>query len=136
MIAIRRLCGSFRCVRPAKPSTTTRWTDAFTPLVRYLQNSPSHVVYVTDWGILETVNLLSEGEVPVQDATAALPAMLADKNALFLTHAPAYEIWPAREQALREFAAPNGYRRELLMQVPDRNGRKIFEVSRYSSASK
>ena len=49
---------------------------------------------MTDWGIIETVNLLSEGEVPVEDGTSltnpdTLTAVLENGNAVIYRTRPA-----------------------------------------------
>ncbi len=49
-----------------------RWTDAFSPLTDSLYKAKSPRIITADWGILETLNLLSEGELPVLDASFAL----------------------------------------------------------------
>src|SRR2546422_3321257 len=42
------------------------WTDAIYPLSDYLETSKPQVVYINDWGILNVVRLLTEGQVPLQ----------------------------------------------------------------------
>ncbi len=120
-----------------------RWTDAFSPLAEWLQKAHSPRIITADWGILETLNLLSEGELPVQDASFALrtsgdpefrevlASMLAAPDTLWVTHAAAAEQWSGVNLNLIHFASAHGYSKELLHTVHDRNGRSIFEILRF-----
>jgi len=103
---------------------------------------PKRVV-VTDWGILETMNLMTEGSAPVQDATVALRAlpreedaaevraMISDPGAVFLRHTAGIEQFPGLNGVLDSFAFKNGFKEETLQLIHDRNGRAIFEIVRY-----
>jgi hypothetical protein len=122
---------------------SVRWTDAFTPLVGYLRQFAPKRVLVTDWGILETINLVTEGSAPVQDASEALRtlpheeaatqlrAMISDPSAVFLRHTTGNEQFLGLNGKLDSFAIENGFEREILQLIHDRNGRAIFEVVRY-----
>jgi hypothetical protein len=122
---------------------SVRWTDAFTPLVDYLKQFEPKRVVVTDWGILETINLVTEGSAPVQDASQALRtlprkeaaeqlrAMISDPGAVFLRHTTGNEQFRGLNRTLDSFAAENGFEREILQLIHDRNGRAIFEIVRY-----
>jgi hypothetical protein len=123
---------------------SVRWTDAFTPLIQSLKQRGAHEVFLVDWGITETVNLLTEGGVPVHDLSFGIRDSAADpryrqweaslmesKNNLWVGHSAGAEQWPGINAKLSEIAAASGYRKELLETVLDRNGRAIFELFRF-----
>lgn len=120
-----------------------RWTDAINPLIAYLGRLRVDRVFVLDWGMLETINLLSQGAIPVQEGfgvlaepsspgrRAFLEAMISDPDNVFVTHTPGREVYPGMSARLDAFAAAEGYRREPLQTIYDRNGRAIFDVYRF-----
>lgn len=115
--------------------TAVRWTDAFPGLVEQLERRSAHQVYVLDWGILETINLMSEGSVQVTDGTGPLNAggteldtMLNDRGALYVTHTETFEQWPGLRGKLLERAAALGRRPRPVASLADRNARPVFEV--------
>ncbi|MBM3775341.1 MAG: glycosyltransferase family 39 protein, partial [Acidobacteria bacterium] len=116
-----------------------RWTDAINPLARDLAGRPFERIFVMDWGIVETVNLLSEGRIPVQFGMDAITAgdsglvvqMVSGPDYGFVAHSPEYDILPNIRPELEAIARKSGYRRETLTTIRDRNGRATFEVFRY-----
>lgn len=112
-----------------------RWTDAMDELNQTLADLHSSHVYVADWGIVETINLLSEGETPVYyaDVTSAAAErnMLESPGAIFVAHAPGAAFFPQQRAALEQDAAAEGYTREVIAQIHDRNGRPAFDVFRF-----
>ncbi len=119
-----------------------RWTDAFTPLTTWLCSTKAPAILVADWGIIETLNLVSEGELPVEDAATAIRAnnraamrnwMAADRD-IWVTHSREYEQWPGQYDTLRKTAESLGYSQEMLQIIHDRNGRPIFEIFRFRHA--
>jgi len=112
-----------------------RWTDAFTPLIEKLEPKPAPLVFICDWGILETINLLTEGTVPILDGTGPLKSggpvldtMLASPAALYITHTLELEQIPGMRQKLADAAVARGLRKRTLSTITDRNGRPIFEI--------
>lgn len=116
---------------------SVRWSDAFGPLHERLRASRAETILIADWGILETLNLMSQGELPLLDASAllypeaqpeALVPRLYLKGAVWVTHSAGREQWEGVNQALDQAARDAGVRRELLHTVRDRNGRSIFDI--------
>ncbi len=130
-----------------RDGTGVRWTDAFEPLTAWLTEARSPAVFGADWGILETLNLLSEGELPVQDASfalrppnetqqiALLTRMLASPGALWVTHSAGAEQWTGVRLNLSRIAESLGYSQEVLHTVHDRHGRPIFDILRFRRAA-
>jgi hypothetical protein len=112
-----------------------RWTDAMDQLDRTLTDLHAPSVFIADWGIIETINLLSEGETPVSYAdttsSASMHNMLEAPGTVFVAHAPGLAFLPEQRAALEQYAAGEGYTRESIAQIHDRNGRPAFDVFRY-----
>jgi len=112
-----------------------RWTDAMDQLDRTLADLRAPRIFVADWGIIETINLLSEGETPVYYADAgsavALHQMFDSPGTVFVTHAQGAAFFPEQRAALEQYAAHEGYTRETIAEIHDRNGRPAFDVFRF-----
>jgi hypothetical protein len=112
-----------------------RWTDAFDELKQYLADSRSPRICIADWGIGETLNLLSEGEMPIyfpdmrtpatEDATIQWP------RSVFVAHPRAIAMHPETRAELDARAAHDGYEDVPVATISDRNGRPTFEVFRF-----
>ena len=112
-----------------------RWTDAIGPLQQYLVTSKADRIFIADWGFIETLCLLTEGEIPVYSADVPDPAMLrriiAGPRQLFVSHAPEYTFLPRIRARVEEQARQDGYEEEHLATIFDRNGRPTFDVFRF-----
>ncbi len=82
--------------------------------------------------MIETINLLSEGETPVvapnMNDAAWVRRMLANPKYVFVAHTPEYAIQPDTRAALEAAARSGGYQEVPLQIISDRNGRPTFEV--------
>jgi hypothetical protein len=116
---------------------SVRWTDAFTPLHRFLRETPAEAIVTADWGILETLNLMSQGELPVVDAStllypqpqpAALIPRLRAAGAIWVAHSAGREQWEGVNAALDDAAAQADVSKEIVSTIYDRNGRAIFDI--------
>ena len=130
-----------------------RWTDAMDSLNQYLielhhpsktdpkprdpERLPAKVdrIFIADWGLIETLNLLSEGDTPVVAADTSDPAvldhMIASPTSLFVAHTPQFAYVPQFRAAIEERARLRGCEEQLLTTIADRNGRPTFEVFRF-----
>jgi hypothetical protein len=112
-----------------------RWTDALDPLNRYLLDAKPERVFIADWGFLETLNLVDEGEEPFYSADTPdreeMARMLGGARYLFVSHTPNYEFHPEIRARIEEVARSSGYEEEHLATIPDRNGRPTFDVFRF-----
>ena len=108
------------------------WTDAVQPLEQYLSASKARQIFVTDWGIFEPLNLLSEGTMPVYmgdaDQPTALDRMISNPHHLFVAHLPEYTYQPKIRVQIENRARVTGFDEELVSTIFDRYGRGIFEV--------
>jgi hypothetical protein len=112
-----------------------RWTDAINPLKRRLGGVRSSRIYIIDWGIVETLNLLSEGSIPAEEpdwsVSDNLRRMVTDPDAAFVAHTAGHAYFPQRRIMLEEAAINEGYEVVPLDTIYDRNGRARFDIFRF-----
>jgi hypothetical protein len=112
-----------------------RWTDAMDPLQRYLADLHARRIVAADWGFIETMNLLGEGELPMYYADTAseqsIGALLLDPSNVFVAHEPGFAFHPQERGALEDLARREHYQEEPLTTIQDRNGRPTFDVFRF-----
>jgi 4-amino-4-deoxy-L-arabinose transferase-like glycosyltransferase len=121
------------------------WTDAIYPLAARVQELRAPAIYTVDWGIFDSLRLLGAGSLPLHAAVdltgdrgmsgeqkKAMLHFLSLPGAIFLAHTPGNEFYPAINRRLGAFAAAQGYRRETIATVSDRNGRPRFEIFRFT----
>jgi len=122
------------------------WTDAIFPLSERLQAVRSQPVYINDWGIFESVQMLNRGqgllglgfdplEKPILDAEdeVILIARIKDPTAVFVSHTDEDEMFKGLNARFVRLATLNGYSRQAMFAVSDRNGRKRFDVFRFTA---
>ncbi len=111
------------------------WTDAIDPLNIYLQSLHADYVFIGDWGYLETLNLLSEGSLPVVAADTTdqteIQRMLAAGQSVFVFHAPPYAFQPELRERIESAARDHGWEQQHLQTIYDQNGRPTFDVFRF-----
>ena len=112
-----------------------RWTDAMDPLHRYLADLHARQIVAADWGFMETMNLLSEGELPMIYADTgseqAIVGLLGDPSNVFVAHTPGFAFHPGERAALEDLAQREHYQKELITTIQDRSGRPTFDVFRF-----
>jgi len=114
---------------------TVRWTDAMDPLQRYLEDLHARQIVAADWGFMETMNLQSEGLLPMVYADTssdqAVNALLSDPQNVFVAHTGGAAFHPQERAALEDLARREQYMEEPLTTIEDRNGRPTFDVFRF-----
>ena len=112
-----------------------RWTDALYPLERRLETLRSPNIYIVDWGILESINLLCDGTLPLGSPdfnnSPNLHKIVADPRAAFVAHMPSFAYFPQHRALLEDAAASDGYEEVPIEIIYDRNGRATFDVFRF-----
>jgi 4-amino-4-deoxy-L-arabinose transferase-like glycosyltransferase len=120
------------------------WTDAIFPLTGYMKGLPYKHIYCIDWGMLDSLRLLSHGTLPgllvgddpvshaqlTEDERATVLREVADPDGVFIAHTKDYENFKGVNEKLLKFAGENGYAREMLRVIPDSYGRPAYEVYR------
>jgi hypothetical protein len=120
------------------------FTDALFPLTETLSKRTAQPIYVLDWGIDVTVNLETSGHLmlrvangPFMDDTPSQAdrdiagRMIADRDAVFVSHVAERESFPGVGRRADQMALGLGYRKQVLETIADSNGRPVFEVFRY-----
>lgn len=112
-----------------------RWTDAVYPLERRIETLRAPNIYIVDWGIFETIHLLSDDAAPVQEPdwsdTGDLRKIVSDPRAAFVAHTAKYAYMPQQRAILEDAAAGAGYEEVPVEIVYDRYGRATFEIFRF-----
>ena len=112
-----------------------RWTDAMDPLQRYLTDLHAPRIVAADWGFMETMNLQSEGELPMMyidtGSNEAIAAQVRDPLSVFVAHTAGLAYHPGERAALEDAARREQYQEEPLTTIHDRNGRPTFDVFRF-----
>jgi hypothetical protein len=112
-----------------------RWTDALYPLEQLLEKLRSPNIYIVDWGIYESINLLSDNSTPVEGPdwsnADTLRKIVSDPRAAFVAHTPQYAYMPQQRALLEDIATNAGYEEVPIEIIYDRNGRATFDVFRF-----
>jgi hypothetical protein len=123
------------------------WNDAIVPLADSLRGARASNIFCVDWGILDSLRLLSRGRLPVRVGSdpVSKPALseadreivrgwVQEPDHLFIAHTEGNEFFTGTNAKLQHLAVEMGYRRVMLQVIGDRYGRKIFEVYRFLPA--
>ncbi|MES1258231.1 MAG: glycosyltransferase family 39 protein [Acidobacteriota bacterium] len=115
------------------------WTDAIYRLADSLDKKSASWFGILDWGYLNGVRMLHEGDLPlflvdVNADPAEFRREIGSPDYLFIQHTDDKEIFAGINDRLRKAAAQAGYVERLERRVPDRNGRPVFELFRFSKA--
>ena len=119
------------------------FTDASFALSKEISD-PGPLVVTLDWGMIDTLAFLHQGRVtlrigdppfmtdsPSENERKTIDWLLSYPGAIFVTHVPGRENFPAVRPHLDRAAADRGLRKEPIKIVPDSNGRPVFEVFRF-----
>ena len=120
------------------------WTEAIFPLSDYMKRIPASDVFCVDWGMMDSMRLLSRGKLPLRVGTDPISKTAsndADREYLdrtisgpghvFINHTKDFEFFPGVNDKLVQFASGIGYRREIMAVIADGNGRPVYEVYRF-----
>jgi hypothetical protein len=120
------------------------WTDAIYPLSNYLKRVKHGAIYVDDWGMINILILLNRGSMPLRGGSDPLAKSrldsedrrmvldrIAENESIFVAHPDNLELFKGVNANLIAVATEAGYHREMLAEIPDRNGRPMFEVFRF-----
>ena len=121
------------------------WTDAIFNLRDYMKSVHTGNIYCVDWGILDSLRLLSNGTLPllVGDDPISKPElspqdrppverMVGDPGAVFIAHTKDFENFHEVNNKLVKFAEGMGYQREMMAVIPDTYGRPAYQVYRFA----
>jgi hypothetical protein len=120
------------------------WSDAIFSLSDDLMAAHAPVIYCADWNMIESLRLLDRGALPLRNGMDPAPApgmnptdrawllsMIAAPGAIWVTHVPEFEFFPAVRPRLDQFAAAAGFDHRPLRTIRDAHGRPTFELYRF-----
>ena len=120
------------------------WTDAIFGLAGYLKSVPADNVFCMDWGMMESLRLLSSGKLPLRVGTDPInkPSLddadrqylartISEPRQVFINHPKDFEFFPGVNDKLVNYAAAAGYRRDVMAVISDSYGRPVYEVYRF-----
>jgi 4-amino-4-deoxy-L-arabinose transferase-like glycosyltransferase len=120
------------------------WTDAIFRLDDYLKGTSPSNVFCVDWGIMDSMRLLTRGELPLRVGTDPInrPALndadreflaraISGPGNIFINHTKDFEFFTGVNNKLVKYAADAAYRREVMAVIPDSNRRPVYEVYRF-----
>jgi len=127
-------------VQMVRNGATGSWTDAIFPLYDDVKDTRAKQVFCMDWGILDSLRLLSKGKLPLQVGYGGLTnpeaaAMVSDPSNVFVGHTKDAEVVRGSTEKLVQSAAESGYSRQVLAVISDSYARPTFEVFRFTRAS-
>ncbi len=112
-----------------------RWTDAMDPLQQYLRNLDGPRIIAADWGFLETMNLLTKGELITFDADlrsdSTILKAISDPDNVFIRFTPPVAFEPATMAFIQRVAQGENYEQEHITTIYDLSGRPTFDVFRF-----
>jgi hypothetical protein len=123
------------------------WTDAIFPLNDAVKRMPADHVFVIDWGILDSLRLLSHGKLKLREGSdpvnkpeltaedrEEIVRRVADPEALFIGRSKPAEVFQGVTEKMVQFAAGAGYSRQPVATISDPYGRPMFELFRFAPA--
>jgi 4-amino-4-deoxy-L-arabinose transferase-like glycosyltransferase len=124
------------------------WTDAIFRLSEYLKGSDPEGIYCVDWGMMDSLRLLSRGKLPLRVGTDPinkpqlddadrdfLARVIAEPGNLYVNHTKDFEFFTGINDKLITLAETLGYARRVVAVIPDSNGRPVYEVYQFDEAS-
>ena len=123
------------------------WSEAIFPLNETVKAVPAKYVFCIDWGIIDSLRLLSHGKLKLREGSDPInkPELTpedreevarraADPDAIFVGRARDAEVFKGVTEKTVKIAADAGYARQTIAAISDRYGRPMFEVFRFVPA--
>jgi len=116
------------------------WTDAIYRLSGSIEKTDKNNWFgLVDWGYLNGLRLLHEGDLPVfivqVDGDAGeLKREIDGSDRLFIQHTEDKQIFPGVNDRLKENAQKLGFSEKVERTIHDRNGRPVFELFRFEKS--
>ncbi|MBZ5728880.1 MAG: glycosyltransferase family 39 protein [Acidobacteriia bacterium] len=123
------------------------WTDAIFPLAAAVKGTPAENVFCIDWGIMDSLRLVSDGKLRVREGSDPInkPVLtqgdreemvrrVTGGGSLFIGRFKEAEVFRGVTEKTVRLAAETGYARQMVAAIGDRYGRPVFEVFRFAPA--
>jgi len=120
------------------------FTDAIYGLSEALRSRASQTIYVTDWGMQNSLALLEKGSLKLEIAETDfltdqpgepqldhIAVMAADRNAVFIGHTAGQEAFVGSRARVVRAAENAGLHKQMITIITDSNGRPTFEIFRW-----
>lgn len=107
------------------------WTDATYTLAQSPELHKARIIYHLDWGLDQTLHLLSRGALPQRGRDHANEDATREKGAVFLSWSPGNEYFPGGAETLDDAARASGYAHETIRIFSDRHSQPMIELFRY-----
>lgn len=120
---------------------TAIWTDAISELNKTLGSMAARRVVVLDWGMHDSLRLLSQGELPltmgVDPFLSSYPSpnmrelaagLITEEGSYFVDHTRGNRVFPEVRRNFDHYIDRAGLHAVPIAVVPDRLGKVIFEV--------
>jgi len=120
------------------------WTTAIFRLADYMKATPANNIFCVDWGMVDSMRLMSRGRLPLRVGTDPiskksledpdreyLTRTISGTGHVFINHTKEFEFFAGVNDKLVKYAADAGYRREVLTTISDTNDRPVYEVYRF-----
>ena len=132
----------------ARYGSHNTFTDAIYGLSQALDETAGNNLYITDWGMFDSLNLLHRGRLALRVGSGALVPdkpdsgqlaefgqMLHDPKGLLVGHVKGQEAYQHVGEHLESLANAAGFKLVVLKTISDSNGRPMFEISRLVPAN-
>ncbi len=126
---------------------TAIWSNAIFGLPAQLGDYRASQIFVTDWGLVDNLIVLSRGRLPIRVGVEPLlkpaldegdwrylRAMCGGEGHVFVSFVDGAEQFAGVNARLAALAAEAGYTKQPLRTVEDRNGRPVFQIFRFRPA--
>ena len=125
-----------------KFGTGRDFSDAIFPLVREVAGQKDRTIWVTDWGMFNSMVLLGSGHgdlrtgnEPFMDDRMSENSLkqalsMTHEGDLFVDHVPGKEVFEGVRKRLDRFMRLKGLEPEVVETIPDSNGRPVYEIFR------
>ncbi len=106
------------------------WTDAIEPLADSVQKYSGHWIGLLDWGYLNQLRMLYEGDLQLFIADPADVKPVLSIDCVLIQHTEDKQIFPGVNDRFRQAVDALGYTEKVERVVHDRNGRPVYEIFR------
>lgn len=119
------------------------YSDAMILLSSRMPEYSNRRIYVTDWGIQNSLALLHEGKLRLEIAELAFrndkpsdaeqelrDRIFADRDAILLGHVEGSDLFPGVHARLEQQTRGRAFRKQILETLEDTHGRPVFEIFR------
>jgi 4-amino-4-deoxy-L-arabinose transferase-like glycosyltransferase len=112
------------------------WSNAIYRLSHFLETREADFVVLADWGFVNPLSLLHQGRLPLIVLGSPLPpepalVWISHPRSLFVAHTAGNEVSAGVAAELEDFASRNGFQKEPVRTLSDRNLRPVIEVFRF-----